>query len=450
MRLICFILNFFFRVNGSKKPIGRSLLSHLPLFCVFLLTTSLFLLSSCLTLRPVSKKASSQLMLYNPGKVILHPQFKIYHTSETESMLFLKLLASEVVFNQANSQVKSQARLQVNYILYSSYANNEIADRDTQQFVIDRESVTEQIIASIKLPTEAGKTYLLDITLKDEIRQSSVRDKVLVDRFQADNQQDWLVLSFPENRVAFEQFFYPAESFRLIKQGEKSERVYVSVFSPRNILPLPPFSTDEQPDNIPLPDSTFYMAYSEQLLFKLGGPGIYVFHFNPEPAKGLCLAQFGDHYPQVSQPEDMLPPLQYITTREEYQKLMAMPDLKAAVDQFWLDKGKSFGNGRDLIRVYYNRVVFANIYFASSKQGWKTDRGMIYLLLGPPMSVERTETRETWHYETSETGEKITFEFNLADDYWIGYDFKLRRKEEFRPIWNRAVDSWRRGKIFSM
>jgi GWxTD domain-containing protein len=213
---------------------------------------------------------------------------------------------------------------------------------------------------------------------------------------------------------------------------------------------LPPFSLDEQPDNVPLPDSTFYMAYSEQLLYKLGGQGIYVFHFKPQPAKGLCLTQFGDRYPQVTQPEDMLPPLQYITTHDEYEKLISNPDLKGAVDQFWMDKGKTFGNARDLIRVYYNRVVFANLYFPSSKQGWKTDRGMIYLLFGPPLSVERTETRETWFYEASETGEKITFEFNLADDYWIGYDFKLRRKEEFRPIWNKAVDSWRRGKIFSI
>lgn len=414
-----------------------------------LILSTLFL-TACLSLRPASKKASTQFVLYNPGKSILHPQFTVYHSSDTESVVFLKLLTSEVLFNQANPQVKSQARLQVMYTLYSSLTNNEITIRDTQQFVVDRESVTEQFIASLKIPTEPGKTYLLDITLMDQIRQSTARDRIVVDRFQPDNQQDWLVLNFPENRVAFEHFFYPGESFRLIKRDEKSERIYISVFPPRNILPLPPYSLEEPADNVPLPDSTFYMAYSEQLLYKLGGQGIYVFHFNPEKARGLCLTQFGDRYPQVTQPEDLLPPLQYITTRDEYEKLLTNTDLKKAVDDFWMDKGKTFTNARDLIRVYYNRVVFANLYFPSSKQGWKTDRGMIYLLLGPPLGVERTETRETWFYEASETGEKITFVFNLADDYWIGYDFKLNRKEEFRSVWNRAVESWRRGKIFSM
>jgi GWxTD domain-containing protein len=450
MKFIWLLPAFRPRINNfGKRWASRLFSSFLNHSFSFLLIGAL-LVTACNTLRPFTNKATTQFVLYNPGKTILHPQYKVFHSTETETIVFFKLLTSEIVFNQANPQVKSQAKLRVAYTLYSSLANNEIAIRDTQQIVIERESIGDQLVASIKLPTTPGKTYLLDITLEDQIRQSAVRDRVLVDRFQADNQQDWLVLNYPENKVAFEQFFYPGESFRLINRNSQSERVYISVFPPRNILPLPPYSLDEQPDNLPLPDSTFYMAYSEQLLYKLGGPGIYVFHFKSEPAKGLCLTQFGDHYPVVKEPEDMLPPLQFITTHEEYQKLISGSDLKAVVDQFWLDKGKSFGNARDLIRVYYNRVVFANLYFSSSKQGWKTDRGMIYLLLGPPSSVERTETREKWYFVASETGEKITFEFNLIDDYWIGYDFKLKRKEEFRPVWNRAVDSWRRGKIFSM
>ncbi len=418
-----------------------------PVLLIFILA---LLSPACQTLRRTPKTTAIPMALYNPGKAVLHPQFKIYHSTDTESVVFIKLLTSEIVFSQANQQVKNLARLRVTYTLYGSLSNNEVADRDTQEFVIDRESVKETFLASIKLPTVPGKTYLLDIALEDAIRQTTVHDRLLVDRFQQDNQQDWLVLGYPENKVSFEHFFYPGETFRLIKQNEKPEKVYVSVFSPRNILPLPPYSQEEQVDNAPLPDSTFYMAYSEQLLYKLGGQGIYLFHFNPETARGLCLCQFGDHYPQVTTPEDMLPPLQYITTRDEYQALLGKDDLKDAVDEFWISKGKTFGNARDLIRVYYNRVVFANIYFASSKQGWKTDRGMLYLLMGPPVSVERTETRETWLYEAAETAEKITFEFNLTDDYWIGYDFKLKRKEEFRTLWNKAVDYWRRGKIFSI
>jgi hypothetical protein len=44
----------------------------------------------------------------------------------------------------------------------------------------------------------------------------------------------------------------------------------------------------------------------------------------------------------------------------------------------------------------------------------------------------------------------VLFEFNLTDDYWWGFDFELKRKEDYRVLWNTALDSWRRGKIFSL
>ena len=207
---------------------------------VFCLLSFVFL-PGCLSLRQASDKPSSLLQLYNPGRQIMHPQYRVYHSGPNESVVFFKLLASEVVFSQANPQVKDQARLLLTYTLYSSLANKEVAGRDTLEFVIDKERVTDQVDASVKLATEPGKTYLLDVTLEDEIRKMSVRDRVIVDRFQPDNQQDWLVLSYPDNHPAFENFFYPGETFRLIGPDKKAERLYISVFPPRNLLPPPPF-----------------------------------------------------------------------------------------------------------------------------------------------------------------------------------------------------------------
>jgi GWxTD domain-containing protein len=393
---------------------------------------------------------SNYLNLYNPGKTYLHPEFTVFHDSETQSLLFFRLLASEAIFNQANPQVKNQARMRVSYTLYSSFVNGEIAARDTQSFFIDKETIDEQITGSLVLPTEPGRTYLLDITIEDAIRQTSYRDFILVDRFSEEPQQNYMVLNFPGNKPGFERYFYPGETFRIIRKGVKTDQIYISVFPPRNVLPLPPFSTEDQPDLAPIPDSTFTGLWSEQALFRLGGEGIYVFHFQKERVKGFCLTQFGEQYPQIRKPEDMLPPLQYITTREEYIKLVSLADLKKAVDDFWLERGKSFSNSRDLIRVYYNRVTFANLYFPSSRQGWKTDRGMIYVIMGPPDRVEKTETREIWLYESVETSQTYRFEFNLSDDFWTGYDYVLKRTEDHRVPWNMAIDSWRRGKIFSM
>ncbi len=38
---------------------------------------------------------------------------------------------------------------------------------------------------------------------------------------------------------------------------------------------------------------------------------------------------------------------------------------------------------------YYRRVAYANAHFTQYIEGWRTDRGMVYILLGPPNSVDR-------------------------------------------------------------
>ena len=75
---------------------------------------------------------------------------------------------------------------------------------------------------------------------------------------------------------------------------------------------------------------------------------------------------------------------------------------------------------------------------------------MIYIVFGPPLRVTRSDTRETWFYENSQTNQEIRFEFNLKQDFWWGYDFALHRMEEYRTLWNMAITSWRKGKIFSL
>ncbi len=53
---------------------------------------------------------------------------------------------------------------------------------------------------------------------------------------------------------------------------------------------------------------------------------------------------------------------------------------------------------------YYRRVAYANAHFSHYVEGWKTDRGMVFILLGPPNNVERhpfdidSKPYEVWEY----------------------------------------------------
>lgn len=57
-----------------------------------------------------------------------------------------------------------------------------------------------------------------------------------------------------------------------------------------------------------------------------------------------------------------------------------------------------------IMNVYFNRVAYANEHFTHYFKGWKSDMGMIYILFGPPSSVDRhpfevdSKPYEVWDY----------------------------------------------------
>lgn len=414
----------------------------------------IFLLSSScasLKLNPgPSTSPTRPLRLYNPGQVDLHPDFVIYHSDIDESTLFFRIFAKELLFNKANTDGINQSHLNLKYKLYSSYSELVVDQYGEKQFLINRDDVKDHYTGSLKIPTEEGKSYLLELVLTDLNRQKSSRELILVDRFNPKSQQNFLILNYPGSQIAFERFFYSDENFRIVSQKTTGEEMRIAYFKPIRTLPRPPFSKVDEFESGAEADSVWTVKANQQSLFRVDNEGVYLFYPDVTNLNGVFLSNFGNNHPQIKTPEDMLPPIQYITTSDEYRKIVSEPDLKKAVDEFWLDKGKGYDVARELIRAYYNRVVFANLYFTSDRPGWKTDRGMIYMLMGPPDLVNKSEASETWIYKREKSNQKYSFEFYLASDAIKGYEFVLNRSENHRTPWNIAVSTWRDGHIFSL
>lgn len=81
---------------------------------------------------------------------------------------------------------------------------------------------------------------------------------------------------------------------------------------------------------------------------------------------------------------------------------------KRQYDQFWQERDPTPDSERNELKdEYFQRVDFCNQNFteiSSGRQGWQTDRGKVYLVYGPPNSVDRQDSEinipaaETWHY----------------------------------------------------
>jgi GWxTD domain-containing protein len=73
--------------------------------------------------------------------------------------------------------------------------------------------------------------------------------------------------------------------------------------------------------------------------------------------------------------------------------------------EFWKSKDPNPKTEENAVLVeYFRRVEYANAHFKHYFDGWKTDMGMVYIVLGPPSNVERhpfeynSKPYEIWDY----------------------------------------------------
>jgi GWxTD domain-containing protein len=85
----------------------------------------------------------------------------------------------------------------------------------------------------------------------------------------------------------------------------------------------------------------------------------------------------------------------YIILPEERLQLLQSKteaERKEFIQQFWLRRDPTSGTQANEFRdEHYRRVKYANERFAEGTAGWRTDRGVFYILYGPPDEIKHNE-----------------------------------------------------------
>jgi GWxTD domain-containing protein len=125
----------------------------------------------------------------------------------------------------------------------------------------------------------------------------------------------------------------------------------------------------------------------------------------------------------------------YIISPEERKAFMNLgndEERDAFIENFWQRRNPDPDSPDNQFREeHYRRIAYANEHFPAGKPGWKTDRGRMYIMWGPPDSIEShpsggsyqrpveegggdtsTFPFETWNYRYLDgVGENIDIEF---------------------------------------
>ncbi len=83
----------------------------------------------------------------------------------------------------------------------------------------------------------------------------------------------------------------------------------------------------------------------------------------------------------------------YLITDEErdvFNKLTTAEEKEQFIEQFWQRRDPDIRTAANEFKEeHYRRIAYANEWYGAGTPGWKTDRGRIYIIHGPPDQVER-------------------------------------------------------------
>jgi GWxTD domain-containing protein len=205
---------------------------------------------------------------------------------------------------------------------------------------------------------------------------------------------------------------------------------------------LPPMVTRDNFNDKELKvDSSFISRESIQLKNK----GLYLLMTDTSGNDAVALRIVDVYFPKLTTIEQLVEPLKYITSREEQTVLEGIQGDKRKFDRFWLNLAGSASRAKDIIKVYYSRVEEANALFTTYKEGWRTDMGMIYSVMGPPDEVIKSFNEETWVYLANRNLPKRKYTFIRAASLFSKSHFVLIREKKHAESWFETIDLLRKG-----
>jgi GWxTD domain-containing protein len=416
-------------------------------FCIIVI--AIFLFPQCKSGERISQNRNFA-SLYNPGASSIHPQFWVYHLNDSVTDIFFRLNPGDLLFNSANQSGELSAKVQFKWVLYFFDKVNQVADSSSLQFNIKAISSQNSFTSYFPIRISEGNQFTLEIETTDVNRKSSHSSFIHVDKRDEFNRQNFLITEFTSQQILFGNKIKSTDTLFVKNSRYGKNRFFVKYYDEPWLMPSLPYSLGNEKEETLKPSLVTEFQVSDTSGICLVKPGMYHIINELNSNQGITLFNFGEFYPTVKTPDKMILPLRYLTTSKEFRKLIESQNPKLALDSFWLQVGGNADRARELIRVFYNRVMYANIYFQSDVEGWMSDRGMLYVVFGPPRTIYKSNDSERWIYGDNKSLYNMDFYFQKTENPFTPNSYVLKRNEIYKTSWFQAIDTWRGGRVYSV
>lgn len=419
------------------------------------------ILASCGTSQRAVVDSKDLSYLYNPTKSPIKPRYNVVNRDDENSVLSVKFFAAELFFSEANPRGVPMAQLVISARLHNVTAGGTLADTAYNSLNIVKEESVPEYVFRIPFRVEPGNEYMIELKILDKLRLKIVQAFVPFNTLSKYNKYNFIAQGHFMKNELFNPVVRENEYVTLLHASGNIDSLYVSYYKPLKEVPYPPSMLLPEKVIDYDPERVIALPYSDTLPMMFRTEGIYFCSADRFVREGFAFYNFGNTYPSMTQPEVMIEPLVYLASEEEMNNLRSSAKPKAALDDFWISCGGNVEKARELIRIYYTRILFSNFYFTSYKEGWRTERGMIYTIYGPPDKVYKTAEGERWGYRKPVIRSSWGGRYHLRDEYlffnfrfranpFTDNDYYLSRSETLVTYWDRAIANWRKGIVFRL
>jgi GWxTD domain-containing protein len=438
------------RISSFRK---YSIIFCTGLFCIGLV--------SCTATKKATVDTKDLSYLYNPTKSSIKPRFNVLNETDASSVLSVKFFATDLFFSEANPQGIPIAQILITVKLYNITNGRILSDTAFMDANIIKEASRQEYVYKLPLKVEHGADYIVEIKLLDKLRTEVMQSFVTFNTRSYNNKYNFIARGHIFKNELFNPVVKVNEFINLLCPARQIDSLFISYYKPLNGVPYPPSMLLPEKTIDYEPDTIVALPYSATLPLMFPKEGVYFCTTERGSEEGYTFFNFGETFPSMTDPAIMIKTLAYLASEEEMNEMLLSIRPKVALDEFWIKCGGNIDRSRELIRIYYTRILYANYYFTSFKEGWRTERGMIYTIYGPPDKVYKNSDEESWGYrrpvlKSSWGGryhlkeEYLFFNFRTRQNKFSDNDFYLSRNETLVTYWDKAISSWRKGIVYRL
>ena len=406
---------------------------------ILIVALCIFLLQSCGIKQKMEQENIAS--LYQPGGGQIFPEIKVTPVNDERVLISVRINTNELVAGNAALDTVPRWKLMIRPAYYDNY--RKLIPADSLSIIVSKEKnqSTRWVEGEFTQRCKINSEGILQLQVIDLHVNTVHRFRKIINRKNTALELAGELTRRRDSVVLLRPFINDLAVYRIRFPYSKVDSLTMIYFGHNFPMPVPPFSMEKEHQFSFEGDERKEFKQADSFEVRFERPGIY--HFLPagESENGFTVFKWRKGFPSSSKNTEAQS-LAYILSREESEELKEQED---GVINFWNSLSADGDQNAVVRKTWLSRTEMANRLFTSYIEGWQTDRGMIYMVFGPPAEVYKSETDENWVIAGRQNFPPLVFSFRKVENPLSDNDYGLQRNPAFKLSWYEAVEKWRRG-----